>query len=1377
MRWFFAILLCLLPLAVSAQEDDRGRLTRFLEENLSGAGRVVTVTGFRGALSSRAQMDRLTIADEQGIWITLNDIVLDWSRLAVLSGNIQINELSAGEILIDRLPAAAPSDELPSPEAPGFALPELPVAVNIGRLAAGRIVLGPTVLGQPVTGRLESALSLSGGEGQASLELVRTDNGPAGRVALQGSYSNATRQLVFTLDATEGAGGIAATLLDIPGTPAASLAVQGAGPLSDFAADLRLATDGVDRLTGKLTLREDTKGARRFVADLNGDLAPLVLPEHAAFFGPDVRLQAEGAREPSGRMDLTRLSVSARALTLDGSLTLAADGLPERAALTGRLALPDGGPVLLPISAESPTEVQSADITLSFDATQDDGWTARADVNGLTRPDLTITRLTLDGSGRIARAPGGDAPPVLGGTFAYAATGLAPVDAALATALGPQIAGKATLHWQAGAGAVTIGRATIDGADYALAVRGQVQGLGSGYQADGAVTGQAADLSRFAGIAGVPLSGAAQFDLTGGGSPLGGSFDIDLRAEGTDLAAGIAELDNLLRGGSAVRLAIARGEGGTTLREFSASTATGASLRAAGQLATAGSDLTADLDFPDLSALGGPYRGALRGQATLKGTPDAGLVTLTGTGRDLATGFAEADGLLRGESTLDIALDVQGRRIGITRAEIATPQGQVTAAGTYDPAGSDLRADFALTDLAALGPSYGGALQGAGTFTGTPAQGKATLSGTGRDLALGIAQADALLRGDSALDVALTLDGNRIGIDRATIGNPQITATVTGYHDPAGSDLTADLTLPSLAVIGPGYGGSLTANARATGTLQSGTLALDGTGRGLTVAQPEADRILRGDSTIRLRAALEGGQIKIEEAQLRNPQIDATATGSATGTRRDIAVEARLVNLALLVPEFPGPLRVSGTLADDGTGYGVALRALGPGGIDATATGRVAPNFTTADLRLDGTAQAGLANAFLGQRAISGQVGFDLRLNGPFALSSLSGPVRLTGGRLSDPSLPFSLTDLAATATLSGQSARVEASATSTAGGGLTASGTVALAAPYGADLTVTLRDLRLRDPNLYDTRIAGELRVTGPLTGGGQIGGTINLGVTELRIPSTGLGGTGDLPGLRHIAEPAPVRLTRQRAGLLGEATAAGSGGSGNFALDLTVRALNQVFVRGRGLDAEFGGSVRLGGTTANVVASGGFELVRGRLDILGKRLNLSRATITLQGDLIPTLDIVASNESEGVTSSVIIEGRADQPVVRFEASPELPEEEVIARLLFGKGLQNISAFQAAQLASAIATLAGRGGDGIVGRLRQGFGLDDLDVATDAEGETTLRAGKYLSRNVYTQVEVEAGGKTRINLNLDLRRGVTARGSIDSDGAAGIGVYIERDY
>ena len=123
----------------------------------------------------------------------------------------------------------------------------------------------------------------------------------------------------------------------------------------------------------------------------------------------------------------------------------------------------------------------------------------------------------------------------------------------------------------------------------------------------------------------------------------------------------------------------------------------------------------------------------------------------------------------------------------------------------------------------------------------------------------------------------------------------------------------------------------------------------------------------------------------------------------------------------------------------------------------------------------------------------------------------------------------------------------------------------------------------------------------------------------------------------------------------------------------------------------------------------------------------------------------------------------------------PDLPEDEVLAQLIFGRSVGSLSAVQALQLADGVAGLAG-GGSGVFTRLREQFGLDDLDIRTDEAGNAAVTAGRYISENVYTDVTVEDGG-TGVSINIDLTPSLTARGGVDSDGTSSLGVFFERDY
>ena len=588
--------------------------------------------------------------------------------------------------------------------------------------------------------------------------------------------------------------------------------------------------------------------------------------------------------------------------------------------------------------------------------------------------------------------------------------------------------------------------------------------------------------------------------------------------------------------------------------------------------------------------------------------------------------------------------------------------------------------------------------------------------------------------------------------------------------------MTADLAFTDLSILGSGYHGALAGQAHATGTLTAGEVTLAATGTGLAVGQEYADKILRGNSAIQAKLALRDGKLKIEDATLTNPQLSAKASGVVDGTAQKINLEARLANLGLLVPEFPGPLTLSGTAVQDEAGTQLDLQGQGPGQINGKIAGRLTPGFKSADLSIKGTAIAALANGFITPRAVSGSVAFDLRLNGPLSPASLSGTANLSDGRLADPALPFAVQGISARVNLSGGQAQLSVDGAISTGGTLGVQGGIAMSAPFTSNLTVQINGVTLRDPDLYQTRANGTLTLSGPLTGGATIAGRIALGLTELRVPSSGFGASGVLQDLTHVNEPAAVRATRDRAGLVVKPGNTASNARA-FGLDVVISAPNQVFVRGRGLDAELGGEVRLRGSTAAVSPQGAFSLIRGRLEILGKRLDLTEATLQMEGEMIPYLHVLASTTTDTAVVSVAIDGPATEPVVAFTSNPSLPEEEVLAQLLFGQALQGLSALQALQLANAVATLSGKGGGNLIDNLRKGAGLDNLDVSSAADGSAAVSAGKYLTKKIYTEVQVDQTGKSQIDLNFDVTKSITLRGSSTSEGSNSIGIYLDKDY
>ncbi|MEM8653162.1 MAG: translocation/assembly module TamB domain-containing protein [Pseudomonadota bacterium] len=1309
MRYLVCILaLVLLPCAAVAQdEEDRGFLVGLLEDSLGGEGRTVRIDGFAGALSSRATIERITIADSEGIWLTLEDVAMQWNRSALFRATIDIEELRAARIALPRLPLAQPSD-LPAPEAAPFALPDLPAAIRIAQLDLGEVILGAPVLGEEAVLTVSGSAELADGAGQAQINATRTD-GPRASFDVNAAYANETRDLSLDLRLSEGESGLISGLMNIPDRPSLDLAIQGDGTLDDFNATLDLRTNDTPRLAGTLALQSEADGPMAFDAALDGDVTALILPEYRAFFGDEVGLTARGSTDTDGALSLEEFALDTRSLRVSGQADLNSDGWPTLLDIEGTLADPDGAPVALP-GADGATLAQ-ATLDVEFDAGQSDALVARIVASELEQANADVDNITLSFDGTLRGAVG--TIGALEGRLNVDATGVALDDAALAQAVGTEITGGLTIAY-ADEAPLELTDLALEAAAWALSGNARIEGFGDGFETTFDTGLAAQDLSVFADLAGLDLSGAGDLTLEGSAA-LGGFFDIEIEGQTRDLAVGIAQADPLLAGETDLVVAARRDESGTFLDR-----------------------LVLENDALDLTATADLQTGAseARFNASLA---DVGLVTEAVSGPLTVDGTATQDG-----EVWDIAAGLTGPL-------------EATANGTARVAPNDIgiQLDAEVRDLASLVPQIDGPVQlradatqsdGAWQFETAlrgPAQARADVTGlfendrlTARyDIAAPDLSAFAPgVPGGAALngDVRQTADG--WAFDTALSGPYDSTGTVTGSYE---GTLVADfdLALPNVAAVAPGV---------------NGPLALDGT----------------------LTQTARGWEV------VTDANGPYSSTGRMSATLNDGVAAARYAvqvpNVAPLVPGLSGAASVEGTLQQAGNAYDIDAALAGPSGARATASGRVAADGTL-NLTTRGQAPLGLANPFIAPRTIIGTAGFDLSVNGPPALGSVSGQITTQGARLAAPNLPLSIANLSGAVRLAGGQAALDFTAAIAEGGSIAIAGPITLSGGFPAQLEVALNNTVLRDPTLYSTTLNGQVALRGPLTGGAAISGQINLGETNVQVPSSGITTFGAIPEITHIGATRPVMRTRDRAGL-GQKEASESSGPA-FPLDLTINAPNRIFIRGRGLDAELGGQLRLSGTTADIISTGQFDLVRGRLNILAQRFTLDEGRVTLQGRFEPILLFVVETDIPAGTARITVEGPADNPEVSFESTPEGPEDQVLAQIIFGRDISQLSAFQALQLASAVASLAGAGGEGIVSQLRGGFGLDDLDVSSDEEGNTAVRAGRYLSENVYTDVTVGGKDGPEVSLNIDLTPNITSKVTLGADATTGIGIFIEKDY
>ena len=163
------------------------------------------------------------------------------------------------------------------------------------------------------------------------------------------------------------------------------------------------------------------------------------------------------------------------------------------------------------------------------------------------------------------------------------------------------------------------------------------------------------------------------------------------------------------------------------------------------------------------------------------------------------------------------------------------------------------------------------------------------------------------------------------------------------------------------------------------------------------------------------------------------------------------------------------------------------------------------------------------------------------------------------------------------------------------------------------------------------------------------------------------------------------------------------------------------------------------------------------------------------------PVLDIAATTTTQGITATITIGGRAQNPQLAFTSTPNLPQDEVLSRLLFGSSVTNLSATEALQLAAALNSLRGSGGGlNPLGKLRSATGFDRLRVlgGDEATGRgTALAAGKYLTDDIYIEIVTDAKGFTATQLEIALTKALSILSSTGSFGGSNVNLRYSKDY
>jgi len=1320
--WTFAALaglpLLVAALALLAANTQPGR--EWIERTVSTltAGET-TLAGLSGRFPDTLRLGRLELRDGEGVWLAIDDLVLDWSPLRLLAGVVEIDRLEAEHIVLDRLPASSSKEES-----------SLPVGVTLRTLRVGCLDVGPPVAGRAASLAIDGKARIASLEqGDIDFSIKRLDG--EGAYTLQGSLKDATVRARMTVQ--EPAHGLISTYADILELDALSAEAAVEGPLSALQTRLDLAFGPLQAtLQGRLDLEHDSADvsvnakapAMQLRPGLSWQAIALDAKVRGPFTGPaangklridklhaadatvrniamdmqgdagqvQVRGELAGLRLPGPKPDL----LEAAALAFQADIRLDAPQRPVVFKLKHPLIAVEGKadtaaglraeavinlPDLKPLAALGGLDVQGK-TTLNFRAARQ-GETAKLDLDGtlsvsggtpplpnllgnaaklgisatLRGEDIALSRFSLDGKALLASADG-------------------------------KLANQtANFNWKLSFKDLA---AAIAGGAGQVAAQGQVAGPLDKFTVTADVNGEVATQALPRGpitaklrLEGLPHAPSGQFNVRGalGGSPIDLALSAKAPADGSlQLVIDSAKWKSVQAQGS---LTLPK-DAGFPLGKVDFGMARLEDLRPLLVQPLAGS-VSATLE----TSMQGS-RPLARLQVDARNAGLTGVATSAQSTLTLAVADPAGHPVVDGQIKLDGIS--AGNLSGAARLEMAGPLDALKlrlSAAFPNVAGAEARLDSA-----------------ANLDTQARQMAIADMQMTWKDETLRLLVPVRLAYADG-----LAVDRLRLGLRQAELElagrvSPTLDLTATTHN------LTADMArlfVPDLAAAG-----TLSAEAKLGGTLArpTGTIAVEATDL----------------------------QIKTGAGHAL-PPAKLTATAQLAGATANLSTRLSAGSNANLTITGEVPLASSG-LFDLHCAGGVDLKLLDP---LLTAQGR----------------------------RLRGQVALNADLTGTPSEPRPSGSVQLTGGEVQDFAIGAYLTHITALLQAEGGTVRLAKFEGRAGPGTVSASGTVDLLGEgVPVNLTLTARKARPLADDRKTVNLNADLAIQGQAKGQLSLAGTIHINRAEIRIPERMPDKIAVLnvirPGVTPPPPPAP---------------------GPDIALDVTMDALGEIFVRGRGLDAELGGKIHVRGTADKPQPDGGFVMRRGQFTLAGQALTFSKGEVGFDGGSLadPSLNFVANTTSGNVTATLGISGTASTPKIKLSSVPELPQDEVLARLLFGRSATSLSPMEMVQIASAVASLTGitSGIGDPLETVRKGLGLDRLSIGG---ANPALEAGRYVAPGVYVGAKQGVTGTgTQATVQIDIIKGLKVEGTagtgMPSSGASGtsgsnsVGVIYQHEY
>ncbi len=1319
----------------------------------------IRVEGLDGDPLEAATFADIALVDDDGVWLRARDARIEWTPERLLAGDLEIQAIQIRLVEVMRAPRTTyESDRRPPPD----------ISLRLDEIIIDELRLASDVLSEDAAHYRISGGAARGRDGTGFVQFdVYPLAGPADRIAVNFEWSPGG-PAEGEVKATGPADGVLATVIGAPEKTPVAITASLTGVLADFQGAASLTFDGQPVALIDVTRQGDTAS---FSASLASDKWPL-LGWLAQRTGGLVTLEGDASLA-----DIARAQVNLLLAAPAGEIRIAAPVDLERFRLRDAIRLSTENLDLSFVAPPLRGEIDATG-TARLIGFADFVWEGGATATGLEYP-----------SGAMARVAGPLVIRKTGPSISWE-TERAAIEGGRVTALrslAPAsytglVRGEVNLATRI----VEVTQAQIIGAPGQVTARGTYAIRTGAFQYAGA-----ASFNRLSDLA--PLTGAARGQWSVQRTSLGAPVRITAHATGRNVSSRIDALAQLAGESPVARITGVVRDGRFTLES--------GSFRGAGMAANMTGRIADD------GAIAGRASGALRRPLSLSGaTIDALSFSADMSGRlsaphldiRLANGTATIGGI-----RVDDVVGEAGAVLGDTVAGSFSLSGgtydqPLHATGRIEGDGGDwrivgLNAQFDGVSLAAPRLAYADgifttAFEASGSLAGIAGLDRGTLSARGTisagealnvdisgqlaNLRSGLLRVDLLSFDADASQGQATLAGQLRGTLGATVDLAfravgrdggeawSGTATVDGSVD----DLPVSTSRPAAWTFGAGgweidaalgaFGGRIDADAAASPQMASATFDV---------------------ANLDLQALSRLARITPINGRVTGRSTFSNGPGPATADLQVAIADANPVGVTAdpVHVNLTGRLR-EGELTAIATGAGAGFR-LETGAqlpMDDLGGFNIVPDRTEPlEARVSLTGRAAQMWALFGpeDQVLRGQIDADIRAGGTLNRPTLTGGFSVAEGAYEHGETGLRLADITAKGVFDQRSARITSfSANDGDGGALTAEGTIDWEDGLDGGVEFAASNLRALRRDDRSAIVSGEGAVTLDEEAI-HVSGDLTVNQARFSIEQTAGESIPTLPSIRRINFPDREDETTTR-----ESSPWGR----PVQLDLHVEAPRRVFVFGRGLDTEWAVDLDITGVVANPEVEGTATLIRGDLDLAGRRFAFDTGAISLAGPISSArIDISAERQAEDIDARVRLTGSLTEPEFVLESTPSLPQDEILARVLFGRSAAELSAFEAAQLAAGLTQLAGgQAGFDPAGLVRDAIGVDRVAIGASG-GAATLSAGKYIADDVYLQVGAGGKGGVAAEVEWEPRENLSIISSAQGNGDTKITVRWKNDY